>query len=154
MRILRKLFSKFKNMDPFKIPKEWFGKYNKIEVELEVDNEMWNKEMPLLVSEEAKNRARQYKKDIQDASNLFNNATDDPYEDTHILTQFSTNEKQVWSKKLTAWDRFNYEVYRPILDEVNRVVKFPVKIKNLFGHRYRGKNYSEKDIYFDLTRNI
>lgn len=137
MKVLRiKKFSsnKYAKVDPFKIPKDWGGQYDRVDVELKVDETMWNDEMPLLVAEEFKKRARAYKKLLLNASNLFNDSGMFSDEDTHPLAQFSNSEKQVWSKKISQVDRFNYEVYKPYLDVVSRRVKFPVKIKNLSDH--------------------
>lgn len=145
MKILRKNFSKnkYNETKPFEIPKEWNGLYDEIEVNLDVDEKWWGSELPKLVSEDIKNRAKEYKQEILNVDNLFSDSGNYTDENTHCLSQFSNKWVQVWSKKLSTWDRFNYEVDKPILIKSKRKVRYFVRIRNLVGHKYKGKKYSE-----------
>ena len=122
MKIIRKLFTRtYKNLEPFKIPKEWDGLYDTVETDLTFNQKFWNKEMSSLGDLE-KNRAKELKKELlSDPFYLFNDGKlKDEY--THSLNDKSTSQIQVWSKDISLLDRLLYDVSKPILDKSARKV--------------------------------
>ena len=147
MKVLRvKRFStKYKNLSPFEIPKEWAGLYDTVETELSIDEKLWEKEITALVGTCNKNRARQIKKSLMESPlNLYNDDTSVGNERTHSLEQFSNDNVQVWSKDISTVDRFLYDVHRPKLIVDERKVVIDVVVQNLSDHKYKGKQYSER----------
>lgn len=146
MRILRlKLFSgKYKNLSPFEIPKEWAELYDTVETKVHVDSALWEREITSLVGDANRDRAREMKKELKMSPYfLYNDNPDIGNERTHSLSEFSTDEYQVWSKDINMFDRLLYDIHKPKLLAEERKIIIDVVIQNLSDHKYKGKYYSE-----------
>ena len=84
--------------------------------------------------------ARRFKEDLKKGYLFEDHQTND---NTHELKQFSRSHFQVWSKSISAGNRFNYDVSRPYLDEKCRRVIYKADIRNLFNHKYKEVHYSD-----------
>ena len=125
--------------EPFSIPDELAGKYDKIEIRVS-ETKQYNKDMAVLGSID-KATVRQFRKDLKDGF-LY---TDGPKGgDTHYLADKSGPTRQRFTKSINVSDRFDYIIYPYELDEKNRVVSLPVVIQSLIGHTIYGQGtYSE-----------
>lgn len=149
MILLRKNFSKYSKLpDLFPIPDEWEGKYDEIVVDVDV-TDRYNLEVQGFTDSERK-LIKEYRKDLKKRY-LYSDNPLRPNGMTEYLEEFSQPYSKVnpfhrLTKRINYSDRFDYIVYPPILDEINRKVIIPVVIQSLRGHNIAGQTtYSKID---------
>lgn len=144
MILKRKTYSR---RDPlpklFEIPREWEGKYDKIEYAVDQIDKQYNKDMQELGSID-KQAVRKLRKDLKDGYLYVDGPNGG---DTHYLSDYSNPEKyHRLTKSINTFDRMDYLVYPPELDEEGRKLVIPVVIQSLRGHLIYGQGeYSEKE---------
>lgn len=120
---------------------KWKGQFDKIEIKLEYSDQ-YSDDMKVLGSVD-KAIVRQYKKDLA-AGYIVTNRL--PKDNTHYLKKYSKPSKYLrFSKDLTStMDRFDYIIYKPILDKVNRTLIIKITVQSLLDHKIPGQGtYSD-----------
>lgn len=148
-RLRTKTYGKVSNMPAmFPIPEEWEGKYDDIKPSVEV-TDRYNNEIKEFVESE-RNLIKAYRKDLTDGF-LYSDNPLRPDGKTEYLEEFSKPNSKVnpfhrLTKRINNSDRFDYLVYPPVLDEQNRIVRYPVVIQSLKGHNIAGqRTYTEEN---------
>lgn len=149
MIILRqetKTFSKNKQRDPlpppFPIPSTWTGKYDKIFVDVRYGKQ-YSKDMST-IGEVQKKDIRDFIKDIKAGYYYI----DGPHGgDTHYLSKKSKPSRyHRMTKSSNTFDRLDYNIYPPELNEDKREVAIPVVIQSAKFHNIPGEGlYSETE---------
>lgn len=91
-----------------------------------------------------KKRARDIRKDLINGLYLVNNKS--PMDNTHYLKDYSKQQSYLrFTKDLNLFgDRFDYLIYKPVLDKINRKVTISIIIQSLIDHNIYGQGtYTE-----------
>ena len=143
MIVKRKIYSNRRDPlpDPFPIPEEWIGKFDNTEYVVDQVDKQYNKDMQELGPID-KQTVRKFRKDLK-AGNIYQDGPNGG--DTHYLADYSDPGKfHRLTKSINTFDRMDYLVYPPVLDEENRRVIIPIVIQSLKGHLIYGQGeYSE-----------
>ena len=143
MIVKRKVYSRRDPLpEPFPIPEEWIGKFDHTEYKVSQVDKQYNKDMQELGPID-KQTVRKFRKDLKDGK-VYQDGPNGG--DTHYLADYSDPGKfHRLTKSINTFDRMDYLVYPPVLDEENRRVLIPIVIQSLRGHTIYGQGeYSEK----------
>lgn len=142
MILKRKTYSRRDPLpEPFPVSLEWVGKYDGIEYAVRQIDKQYNKDMQELGSID-KQAVRKLRKDLKEGYLYFDGPNGG---DTHYLSDYSNPGKyHRLTKSINTFDRMDYLVYPPELDEEGRKLVIPVVIQSLRGHLIYGQGeYSE-----------
>jgi hypothetical protein len=126
--------------DPFPIPSEWDGKYDKVYVDVKYGKQ-YSKDLAIM-GDIQKKTIRNFIKDIK----LGYYYVDGPNGgDTHYLSKKSKPSKyHRMTKSSNTFDRLDYNIYPPVLDENKMEVSIPIVIQSAKFHNIPGEGlYSE-----------
>jgi len=144
-----KTFAKTSEMpEPFPIPDEWDGKYTIVKNRVNVSDRV-KKERSQYTGDEAK-LIKKYISDLAEGY-VYSDHPDRPNGKTEYLEEFSKPYKKNrpfhrLTKRINIFDRFDYVVYPPELDEEKKEVYYPIIVQSLKDHNIAGqKKYSETD---------
>lgn len=144
MIVKRKIYSNRRDSlpEPFSIPSEWDDKWDDIKYAVDQVDKQYNKDMQELGPID-RQTVKKFRKDLQ-AGNIYHDGPNGG--DTHYLADYSDPSKfHRLTKSINTFDRMDYLVYPPVLDEENRRVIIPIVIQSLRGHTIYGQGeYSEK----------
>jgi len=128
--------------NPFSIPIEWIGKYDKITIRVDYTKRYF-KEIQLFGEVERK-LIKSYIKDLKAGYYYIDGPSGGV---THYLSKKSKPDQfHRMTKDINISDRFDYLVYPPELNEKDREVIIPIKIQSLKDHNIAGQGlYSDTE---------
>ena len=143
MILKRKIFNRRDQMpDPFPIPREWEGKWDSLIYKVGQVDKQYNKDIQGFGPVD-KQKIKAFRRDLK---NGFTHSDGPAGGDTHYLADYSQSGRfHRLTKSINTFDRMDYLVYPPELDEEKREISISVIIQSLKGHVIYGQGeYSEK----------